>query len=347
MPVLDVHYLVIPRERTVEVRTETLSTDSLGPGDILIATQASMISAGTELANYTGEDPGVHQPGNYNTYPYRPGYGNVGRVLATGPEVQGVAAGDAVFSFGKHASHIVRNPARQPLWEAAFPLPPDLPAVEVAVLRMGLIAYTAPQQAPAEPGGTVAVFGLGLVGNLAAQLYRLAGARVIGLDPMPERCALARQCGIETVLNVPPAEQVAALLDLTAGKGASITVEAVGHSASVINALSACADYGQVVLLGSPRAPHSTDVTPAFRHIHLRWLTVRGALEWCLPPQPTPGGKHSIAGNLQRLISFMGAGQLQVRPLISHVIRPAALGAAYEGLLGEKQLYWGVVIDWS
>jgi len=148
------------------------------------------------------------------------------------------------------------------------------------------------------------------------------------------------------VVDAPPEQQLEAVRDLTGGKGAAVTVEAVGHSAVVNTSIAACADFGQVILLGSPRAPHTTNVTPAFRDIHLRWLTVRGALEWRLPPYAATGIPHSVESNLARLIDALRRGALNVDAVRSHIIQPSALRDAYEGLLHEKDRYLGVVLDW-
>ena len=56
----------------------------LGPHDVLVETEFTFISAGTELANFTGLDPGVQIPGSWNHYPARPGYANCGRVVELG-----------------------------------------------------------------------------------------------------------------------------------------------------------------------------------------------------------------------------------------------------------------------
>jgi hypothetical protein len=73
------------------------------------------------------------------------------------------------------------------------------------------------------------------------------------------------------------------------------------------------------------------------RMVHHRWLTLRGALEWRLPPYPVLGAKHSIASNLALLQGYIRADRLHVRPVITDVIPPTGLQAAYCGLLEEKE----------
>src|SRR4051794_1813448 len=82
------------------------------------------------------------------------------------------------------------------------------------------------------PGDTVAVTGLGPIGQMSARIARHLGAgRVIAIDNVPERLAMAQRHGIE-VLNFDEVDDVpAAILDRTAGRGADSVIEAVGMEA--------------------------------------------------------------------------------------------------------------------
>ena len=340
-------YAVIPVEGVARLETEDLDPTDLGAADILIEAEASIISAGTELSVFTGLAPGVRVAGSWNAYPWRPGYGLVGHVLGLGARVTGFSVGDRICCFGKHASVQRFDVSGKRPVDSAFPMLGGLSAAEGLVARMALIGLAGLQLSDFEAGDTVAVFGLGLVGNLAAQLFQLAGTRVMAFDVVRERCRIAREVGIETALDVPAEAQLNALQDLTQGKGVSIAVDAVGHSAVVQTCVEACAPYGQVILLGSPRAPLETDVTRMLRTVHHRWLTLRGALEWRLPPYPVLGVKHSIASNLALLQEHVKAGRLRARPLITDVIAPAGLQGAYRGLLDEKDRHLGVIVEWE
>ncbi|KAB1940851.1 glutathione-dependent formaldehyde dehydrogenase [Micromonospora sp. ALFpr18c] len=93
-------------------------------------------------------------------------------------------------------------------------------------------AWQAVKYADTPPGGTLAVFGLGPVGQFCARIGRHLGAgRVIGLDLVPERLELARRHGIE-VLDVRELTDVpGALIDLVDGRGPDAVIDAVGMEA--------------------------------------------------------------------------------------------------------------------
>ncbi|MFJ8689963.1 zinc-dependent alcohol dehydrogenase [Micromonospora wenchangensis] len=93
-------------------------------------------------------------------------------------------------------------------------------------------AWQAVRYADTPPGGTLAVFGLGPVGQFCARIGRHLGAgRVIGLDLVPERLEMARRHGIETI-DVSQLDDVpGALIDLVDGRGPDAVIDAVGMEA--------------------------------------------------------------------------------------------------------------------
>ncbi|HAF61557.1 MAG TPA: hypothetical protein DCK95_04450 [Anaerolineaceae bacterium] len=343
------YYALIPEKEKLVFKEENLDPTTIGSNQILIEAETSVISAGTELAAFTALSKGVYKKGSRNAYPWRPGYGLIGRVLEKGNHITRVANGDHIFCFGTHASHqfYEMDESGQKPFQSAFKIDEDIPAEVAVIARMGLIAITASQISNLLLNSTVAVFGLGTVGNLAAQIFQLHGCCVIGLDPNNNRCAIAKSTGINQVSDTSPESQILKVMEFTDGKGADICVDAVGDSCVIKNCLRSATRYGQVILLGSPRADYKANLTEEFNLIHMHSLTLRGALEWHLPAYNADGIKHSVSSNLDILLNLIRTDQLKVRQLISHIIRPDELLSAYQGLLTRKDKYLSVVIDWS
>ena len=340
--------VIITGPNCVDVQERELDAN-LAPDEVLIRTEWTFISAGTELANYTAKEPKVFETGAWCAYPWNSGYANVGTVLAVGARLTRCKAGERVFNLGPHSS-VVKLSADSLI----VPIPSGLDPAVAAATRMAGVATSAAVMAQIPLHPWVVVFGLGLVGNLAAQSFRILGGRVIGVDPVASRRQLAQRCGIEHVLGGTPAEAQLAIDELTGGSRADIAVDATGLTPVVLQALRATADVGQLILLGSPRGPVTGDLTAVLSDIHLRNITVRGALEWVPPTYPPVSAVNgrslpiaSLADKQRMIFDWVQAGQMQIEPLITHRLAPAQIKQAYEGLLRESDTYIGVALDWS
>ena len=92
-------------------------------------------------------------------------------------------------------------------------------------------AWQAVEYANIPEGGTVAVFGLGPIGDMCTRVAKHKGARVIGIDLVPERIIRARANGIE-VLDISDQDDIGeALRELTDGRGPDSVIDAVGMEA--------------------------------------------------------------------------------------------------------------------
>ncbi len=305
-----------------------------GPGEVLYRSLVTLISTGTEGARFSGLQP--------TAFPFAPGYAAVGEVLEVGSQVTDVAPGDRIFTYGNHAS-IART-------KTLYAKLPDGLAPERAVFaRLANVALTAIRVSDVALGDSVAVIGLGLVGNCCAQLFELAGAEVMGLDLSPRRRAIAAACGIRQVLEPGDDGGVAAVLGATGGEGARCTVEAVGIPALVMTACQMTGRRGEVILLGSPRGACVTDVTPLLDQVHL-WgngcVTLKGAHEWRFPAKPSDGVRWSLLGGCRFLLQQIAAGRLRTEPLLTHTVSPHDAPDIYPSL-GRKDEHLGIVFDWS
>jgi 2-desacetyl-2-hydroxyethyl bacteriochlorophyllide A dehydrogenase len=334
--------VVVTGQNQVELQTADIDAPVLAANEVLIDTEYTFISSGTELANYTGREPKVFQKGAWCEYPWRSGYANVGIVREVGAGANRVAPGDRVFTYGRHASTIRYSQDRlvAPVREAVDP-------AVVAASRMAGVAMTAIVVGEIGTNPWVVVFGLGLVGNLASQMFQIHGCRVIGVDPVAERRELAQRCGIKHTVGGDADESQTQVEEITGGELGNITVDAVGHSGVVMQALRATASHGQLIILGTPRVSVPGDLTDLLSETHLRWITIRGALEWCVPMYPDIGNRISQWSKQQTIFDWMARGQLHVEPLISHRLKPEQIKQAYDGLLKEPNVYTGVVLDWN
>ncbi|MCY2967232.1 MAG: oxidoreductase, partial [Planctomycetota bacterium] len=200
--------------RQVFMRKKLLRPATVGPElvpvprcastGILIANRSSLISAGTESTTVKSNvkdmvvkalsDPALRQSVidmltkdgiaktadrvNYETTKWTPlGYSGAGIALEVGRDVSGIRVGDMVAYGGEGHAEIIH--ASQNL---CAHVPAGVPHREASFVALGSIALQAVRRAEIQLGDRVVVVGLGLVGQLVAQLVRVAGGRVIAID---------------------------------------------------------------------------------------------------------------------------------------------------------------------
>ncbi len=151
--------VVTPDDR-IELRDFPVSPP--GPGQVLIETACTLISAGTELGTQEQR----------RDSDYTPGYSNAGRVLAVGDGVRDYRPGDRVMSLGGHATHVVSSAAPH----ALRPIPDGVTDEGAAFGVLGSVAMHGVRKARVELGEYALITGMGLVGQLALRLVGHAGA---------------------------------------------------------------------------------------------------------------------------------------------------------------------------
>ncbi|MDR1143531.1 MAG: zinc-binding alcohol dehydrogenase [Spirochaetaceae bacterium] len=346
----------MPTSRNVKINAsgdvvciaEALDAD-LKEGELLIRNEASLISSGTELSRVYGLKKGVR-------YPVYPGYASIGRIeavnfsqsAAASPEV--FVPGDRVLFSGPHQElQIYGIPAMSSLG-MLIKLGPEydfLSSIDASLLHLGLVAMNGILPADLKLGDKVCVFGLGVVGLLTALLYQASGAEVLGIDAVENRTIHARQAGLRNALPAGDWQEQAGRVKEFFGREADITVDATGRSEGIISAVMSCGDYGQVLLLGSPRIDHTCNITPVFNRIHMKMMTVTGAFNGRYPFYRKEGSRESIERNIASFTALVKTGVIEPRRIISHTFRPESAMEAYDGLFHHPETYYCAVFDWK
>ena len=325
----------------VELRELEENLAGLQAHEVLVRTCFSLVSAGTELTCLAGIE-------SWFTFPATPGYTSVGEVVKVGDQVTRVATGDVVYTWGGH-KHYNRINLGMP-GSICIPVPAGIALPLVPFTRMITIALTALRVSDIELGDFVAVTGLGLVGNFAAQLARLQGGSVIGLDHNPGRVALAAACGVNNAIVMEQPSAAGKVAEITDRQGVTTLVEASGRPGALLDGLPLVGRYGEVILVGIVRGEYEANLSDVLDKIHLDSrgnVTFKGAHEWRFPVARDPFVKHSIERNSEIALDLIRSGDLQVAPLLSHTLSPYKAAEAYHGLKNRKNEFIGVVFDWT
>lgn len=229
----------------------------LAPGDVRIRTLFSGISAGTELTQYRGTNPFMHRRFDEARrlfvdadvpswdWPVRNlGYEEAGEIVEVGAAVSDLHVGQRLFGTWNHRTHHVA-----PADYARDRLLPDGADPRIGIFsHIGAVALNGVHDAQIRIGDVVAVFGLGVPGQIVAQAARASGARVVAIDPDASRRAVAERHG--AFLTLDPAGAVERIKDLTGGRGADVCIEVSGAPPALSDAIRAAAYNARVVAMG-------------------------------------------------------------------------------------------------
>lgn len=258
-------------------RIEEVAEPALQPGSVLVRVSHSCISVGTELGSLrSGAEPlwrkvlrrpeqlrqlmgyvrskGVSAARSLVQQRLQTdspvGYSAAGVITEIASDVQRLRPGDRVACGGAQwALHAERICVPVNL---VVPIPDAVAFAPASTVSIGAIALHGVRRANPQIGETLVVIGLGLVGQLTAQIARAGGCRVIGIDPIPERIAIARELGCDNVLPPDAESKVDAVLQLTGGVGAdAVLITASSASDEIVkNAFQMSRRKGRVVLVG-------------------------------------------------------------------------------------------------
>lgn len=317
------------------------------PNQILIGAEWSAISAGTELAVYTGTHQWLKDPAMPDwKFPFRSGYSAAGRVLKVGAEFPGgFKEGDRVSYPGNHASAelLTVGHERCRVWK----LPDNLSFEKAAIACISRYGMGVSVRAGITVGRSAAVLGLGIIGQFSLRCLLAAGAGpVVGIDAVKMRRDAAIAAGADHVID-PTAGDVREQLRAYLGtKGAEIVGDATGVPDAIPTAMSLACDAGQVVVVGSPRG--KAKEVNFYDDLHRRYIEVTGAHGNMLfePAHTRLAGAWDINKAQNWLLRQLASGRLSLAGLVTHTIVPEQLGEAYEGLLKDKDNYLGVMMKW-
>lgn len=257
-----------------EAVVREVQAPTLRRGEVLVRPAYSAISVGTEMWLIDGSaDPdfGIHEYPSVPPYwpktrtpvnldhpmpkPSDPdhigiGYSLAGEVIEVDDQVVDIVPGDLVACSGSQCAHhaeLVSVPRH-----LVAKVPPGLTLDRAAFVTLGSIAVAGLRETECRFGETVVQYGLGLLGLLGCQIGQAAGFRVIGIDIDPARRKMAREFGIEHVLDPGSDDVVDAVKQVTDGFGADAVV--LGIKADSSEPLNQCFDMsrqrGRVVGLG-------------------------------------------------------------------------------------------------
>ena len=351
---------------------------ALGKGEVLVKNYYSVISAGTEgymvsearkgyIAKAKSRQKEVKQviesiktKGFFSTYntvmnklesPSPLGYSCAGEVIAIGENVTTVSVGDFVACGGKNASHadIVAIPQN-----LCIKIPKTVEIKQAAFTTIAAIALQGIRRAELEIGSNCVVIGLGLIGQITAQILNASGITPIGIDVQQEKVNLAQKGGIKYAFarNHEGLEQL--ITDLTNGHGTDAILITAGTSSldPVEFAGIIARKKAKIVVLGAVPTGFSREHYYN-KELDLRMSTSYGPGRYD-PNYEDKGVDYPIGyvrftenRNMRTYIELLESKKLDIDYLITHEFDLLEAPKAYSMILERSEDFAGILIKYD
>jgi predicted dehydrogenase/threonine dehydrogenase-like Zn-dependent dehydrogenase len=267
------------------------------------------------------------------------GYSAAGVVVESGPQTTDLRAGDPVACAGAgFANHAEYDAVPYNLLAR---IPQGVTYRQAAFTTIGTIALQGVRRAEATLGETVVVVGLGLIGQITAQLLDAAGCQVIGSDPVPVRRELAARLAGAQTIDPGPGDAPQQVMALTSGVGADrvILCAATRSSQPTNEAFKMCRERGRVVMVGAMGMDLER---PEFYNRELDFVISRSTgpgrydrnYEQRAVDYPLGFVRWTEQRNMAAFLQLVADGKLDLDPLIAAEFPVEQAGKAYEAVQG-------------
>lgn len=328
-----------------EVRLDECMLSAPPPGHIQVRTRVSGLSPGTEQLM-------IDRSRELGGEPVRLGYQLCGDVIDVGPGIgDQFAPGDLVACYGGPYTHHASQ-ANVPRHLAVKLPPTGVDPRHAAFCGLGGVALHAFRRAGLSLGETVAVIGLGMLGNLTAQVARAAGCRLVALDTIASRRTQAAACGIPVVESMADVE--VRVREFSSGHGADAVLIVVNNCTSDLlrEAVLLCRERGRVVVVGTAQAALPRDEVFS-REVDITVSRAAGpgrydsSYEAGCHDYPYAYARWTEGRNLGEYVRLIAEQRIALQPLMTSEFAPGEAAHAYEVLRSSPQDHTGVVFNWQ
>ena len=317
-------------EGKFNVVLEDAPIPAVGQHDVRVRNVRSLISRGSELWRRYIRPEAVD--------PQIMGYSVAGVVDAVGADVKGFEPGDRVGVSGPHAQFVVQDSRVASLSEGPkiVHLPDGLDFEQATFWPLTTSAVMWIDNDDIQPDDTVVIVGQGLVGSLMLQVARANGrGRLVAVDALPNRCALAAEVEADEVINASDEDPVNRVLELTDGRGADVVIYAVGGRAGLrafdqAQRMTATGGLLQVVGL------YEDDPLPLSSSYIQRKRLIGGAL---------PDSDRVAASG--RSLDLLTHGRIATERMVTHRFPYQQAPEAFHFLHDHPEAALGVLITWD
>ncbi len=310
--------------------------------EVVVQTEFSSISSGTERANITG-DPNVSihsKDTDPVVFPRVSGYSSAGIVVKKGANVSSVEIGDkVVMSWSTHAKYNVLPESN--VVKISYE---NVSTRDGALCHIATFPLAAIRKTELEVGESMLVMGLGVLGLFAVQIAKSAGAvPVIAVDPMPERREKALKMGADFAVDPFEPDFVEKVKALTNG-GVNTAIEVTGLGVGLNQCLDCMKPFGRIALLGCTRNKDFT--VDYYRKVHGPGIKLIGAHTNARPKTESAPHAFTQREDITTLLKLCAFDRISLGDAVDETYSPNDCSDVYERLIKDKSFSPIVQFDW-
>lgn len=326
-----------------EVELREVDMPVLKPDQMLIKTEVTQISTGTELTMLEHEvDADSAWATERSNYPIFPGYSNISTVVEVGSEVDPSWVGKRLLSGAPHKKYAIR-PVNNPFFVNTI-VPDGVDPEEAVFAPIAQITLGSVRAAEILPGDAVLVYGAGLIGQFVARFAKVSGAvKVFVADLSEYRLGLLPDDPCFIKVNPAEVNMPEFIKEHNNGELARVVFETTGNQKVLPSELYCVEKRGKFIITSSPRGKSSVD----FDYVSTQGITIIGAHNHAIhTPTATPADPWTRTRELTYFLEMLEKKQMSVKNLISHKANYKDAPDMYNMLMADRSgamavhLYW-------
>ncbi|MBQ7695946.1 MAG: hypothetical protein IJT50_12590 [Lentisphaeria bacterium] len=330
------------------IRMESVPLPELAENEVRIKVDCSLVSPGTEMVPVRA----FRQKHDLSAAPKRFGYACAGVITEVRGNVKNLKPGDRVAAMGGGAKHA--NWVNVPV-NLAVPIPDRLSFEEATFACLGATSLHAVRQADPQLSDYGLVLGGGLVGNMAAQLSQLSGARVLLWETLAGRRRIARKCRLKNVRDPRRSSAGEDAAAFAAPYGFDFAVFAFGGQATaafhqVQRVMKLSADghrMGKIILVGGCLVEVGGGASSGNLRIISAARTGAGYHDTAWEygrDYPNAFVRYTTQRNLNEIVRLIAEKRLLVKPMITATLGLEETNTAADMLLDTPDKVMGIIL---
>jgi len=339
---MEKNYRVVFTAEKVAQIEECPMPGALEPDQVLVRTDVSQISTGTELSMLVPSDsePDSAWVTKRSNFPVYPGYSNSGTIVAVGADVDPSYVGKHVCTGAPHVKYYAAA-----LKNCIF-MADNVDQEESIFASLAGVCLASIRVSEILPGDTVVVYGAGIVGQLTARFAKVAGAlKVFVVDLSEYRLNLLPDDPSFIKVNPSEIADVPAFIkEHNDGALARVVFETTGNQHVIPSELKCVTKCGKLIITSSPKGKSMID----FDFVSVMGITIIGAHNWSAhPPVATPQNPWSVASERPYFIKMLEMEQISVKNLVSHRFNYKDAADAYNMLIADRGSAMAAHLIWE